>query len=74
MTYNEKRALYESVMKEIAVVVKRQINESDTIDEGLFGFGDPSKPSNAWTSDYIREHTPEEIAELLNRRVKESED
>ena len=67
MTYNEKRALYESVMKEIAVVVKRQINESDAIDEGLFGFGDPSKPSNAWTSDYIREHTPEEIAELFQQ-------
>ena len=67
MKYNEKRALYESVMKEIAVVVKRQINESDAIDEGLFGFGDPSKPSNAWTSDYIREHTPEEIAELFQQ-------
>ena len=67
MTYNEKRALYESVMKEIAVVVKRQINESDAIDEGLFGFGDPSKPSNAWTAEYIREHTPEEIAELFQQ-------
>ena len=67
MTYNEKRVLYESVMKEIAVVVKRQINESDAIDEGLFGFGDPSKPSNAWTAEYIREHTPEEIAELFQQ-------
>ena len=27
MTYNEKRHLYESIMKDVAIIVKRQINE-----------------------------------------------
>jgi phage-related protein len=67
MTYNEKRALYERVMKEISVEVKRQINESGSVNEGLFGFGDPSKPDHAWTAEYIREHSSEEIAELFQQ-------
>ena len=29
MTYNEKKSLYESIMKDIAKIVKRQINESN---------------------------------------------
>ena len=29
MTYNEKKSLYESIMKEIAKTVKHQINEAD---------------------------------------------
>ena len=29
MTYNEKKSLYESIMRDIAKSVKRQINESD---------------------------------------------
>ena len=28
MTYNEKKSLYESIMKDVAKIVKRQINES----------------------------------------------
>ena len=33
MTYNEKKSLYESIMKDVAKIVKRQINESDSDDE-----------------------------------------
>ena len=29
MTYNEKKSLYESIMKDVAKIVKRQINESN---------------------------------------------
>ena len=38
MTYNEKKLLYESIMKEVAKTVKRQINEIDmnTIDNAIY--------------------------------------
>ena len=31
MTYNEKKSLYESIMKDVAKIVKRRLNESDLI-------------------------------------------
>jgi hypothetical protein len=31
MTYNEKKSLYESIMKVAAKIVKKQINEADTL-------------------------------------------
>jgi hypothetical protein len=31
MTYNEKKSLYESIMKDVAKTVKRRLNESDLI-------------------------------------------
>jgi hypothetical protein len=30
MTYNEKKSLYESIMKDVAKTVKKKINEDDT--------------------------------------------
>lgn len=33
MTYNEKKSLYESIINEVAKIVKRQINESESDDE-----------------------------------------
>ena len=35
MTYNEKRSIYESIMKQISADVKRQLNEDDNSDEEL---------------------------------------
>ena len=44
MTYNEKKSLYESIMKDVAKTVKRKINESEDIlshgNDDLFGFRD----------------------------------
>lgn len=31
MTYNEKKTLYESIMKDVAKIVKRQINEEEKL-------------------------------------------
>lgn len=31
MTYNEKKSLYESIMKDVAKTVKRQINEAGVV-------------------------------------------
>lgn len=41
----------------------------DSVNEGLFGIGSPSKPSVALTADYIREHTPEEIGQIFFENV-----
>jgi plasmid maintenance system antidote protein VapI len=35
MTYNEKKSLYESIMKEVAKTVKRQINEMSVSNDRL---------------------------------------
>ena len=35
MTYNEKKSLYESIMKKISADVKRQLNEDDNSNEDL---------------------------------------
>lgn len=35
MTYNEKKSLYESIMKDVAKIVKRKLNESDVIASGV---------------------------------------
>ena len=35
MTYNEKKSLYESIMKDVAKIVKRKINENEDYDNDL---------------------------------------
>ena len=39
MTYNEKKSLYESIMKDVAKIVKSKLNEANT-------------PGKAWTADF----------------------
>ena len=63
---NRQKALYENIMKEIAPQIRKTLNEA-TLDEGLFGIGDPSKPSAELTADYIRDHSQEEIADLFHQ-------
>ena len=39
MTYNEKKSLYESIMKDVAKIVKSKLNEANT-------------PGKSWTADF----------------------
>ena len=55
MTYNEKKSLYECIMKEVAKTVKRQINETDVASFVSFetilkrrGFKRYEQPENTW--------------------------
>jgi hypothetical protein len=62
--YRQKQALYESIMRQVAPEIRKALNESE-VNEGLFGFGDPNKPSAELNAEYIREHSEEEIAKLF---------
>lgn len=44
---------------------EKTLDNYSQIDEGIFGIGSISAPKIELTSDYIREHTPEEIGELF---------
>lgn len=33
MTYNEKRSLYESIMKDVAIIVKQRLNENNNTED-----------------------------------------
>jgi len=46
MTYNEKKSLYESIMKDVAKIVKRKINEDNSALE--------SAPIKARVNDFIK--------------------
>ena len=66
-TQRQKQALYESIMRQVAPEIRKALKESEEVNEGLFGFGDPSKPSEELTAEYIRNHSQEEIAELFHQ-------
>ena len=65
-TQRQKQALYESIMRQVAPEIRKALRESEEVNEGLFGFGDPSKPSEELTAEYIRSHSQEEIAEKIS--------
>ena len=47
----QKQALYESIMRQVAPEIRRALRESEEMNEGLFGIGDPSKPSEELTAE-----------------------
>ena len=66
-TQRQKQALYESIMRQVAPEIRKALRESEEMNEGLFGIGDPSKPSEELTAEYIRSHSQEEVAELFHQ-------
>lgn len=63
----QKQALYESIMRQVAPEIRKALRESEEMNEGLFGIGDPSKPSEELTTEFIRTHSQDEIAELFHQ-------
>ena len=83
MTYNEKKSLYESIMKDVAKTVKRRLNESDLISrEDASDIADQDEPEIFWNRgskmqklyNSISSMSPEmrnKIREILDRIDKD---
>ena len=62
---NTQKALYESIMRQVAPEIRKVLKESEEMNEGLFGIKEPNKPSEELTAEFVRAHSQEEVAELF---------
>ena len=70
MTYNEKKSLYESIMKEVAKTVKRKINE--TVDSDLRQMSQEFKDGKKNKCDLLSLSIAKLIGEFFDTNIKRS--